>query len=126
MSPSRSSSPAGGGRTRQEIRVVGPAAYLAAKADALRRRDKNKDAYDVVWLTECWPGGQAALASELQRSSIFNELAATLAVLAEEFASIDAAGAVKYGRFMATDTAASDAFAQRAVGAIRALLAELA
>jgi hypothetical protein len=118
--------PEGGGRTRQELRVVGPAAYFAAKADALRRRDKNKDAYDVVWLAECWPGGQSALAGELGRSAIFGELGPTLAVLAEEFANIDSAGAVKYGRFMATDAATSDAFAQRAVGAIRSLLAALA
>lgn len=118
--------PGGGGRTRQRFRVVGPAAYLAAKADALRQRNKNKDAYDVVWLAESWPGGQPSLGGEIKRSAIFGELQPTLAVLSEEFATIDSAGAVKYGRFMATDTATSDAFARRAVGAIRALMTALA
>jgi hypothetical protein len=118
--------PEGCGRTKQEFRVAGPAAYLAAKADALRRRNKNKDAYDVVWISECWPGGQPALAAEIKKSSIYPDLTASLDILREEFASIDAAGAVKYGRFMATDSETQDAAARRAVGAIRTLLAALA
>jgi hypothetical protein len=52
--------PAGAGSTCQPVKVAGPAVYLAAKADALRRRNKNKGAYDIVWLAESWPGGQAA------------------------------------------------------------------
>ncbi len=47
-----------GGRTQHALKVVGPAAYLASKVDALQGRSKNKDAYHVVWLLECWPGGQ--------------------------------------------------------------------
>jgi hypothetical protein len=117
--------PGGGGRTRQRLKVAGPASYLAAKADALQRREKNKDAYDIVWLVESWPGGQPAFAAELQRSVVFGELAPALSVLATEFATIDSAGAVKYGRFMARDTAGSDFHARRAIGAIRALLAAL-
>jgi hypothetical protein len=118
--------PDGGGRTRQVFRVAGPTAYLAAKADALRRRSKNKDAYDLVWLSECWPGGQVALAATIKASSIFAEFGPTLDVLRNEFATIDSAGAVKYGRFMATDSENQDAAARRAVGAVRALLSALA
>jgi hypothetical protein len=117
--------PEGGGRTRQTFRVAAPAAYLAAKADALRRRDKNKDAYDVVWLVECWPGGQPALAPEIRKSPIFADLQPTLDILRAEFATIDAAGAVKYGRFMARDSEGQERAARRAVGAVKALLAEL-
>lgn len=58
-------------------------------------------------------------------SSLVDELSPMLKVLGEEFSDIDAAGAVKYGRFMATDSAAVDIFARRAVGAIRALLVSL-
>ncbi|MGE0869300.1 MAG: hypothetical protein AB7P03_12095 [Kofleriaceae bacterium] len=118
--------PDGGGRTTQELRVAGPTAYLAAKADALRRRNKNKDAYDLIGLAECWPGGPTALAAEIKASNIFSELTATLDILREEFATIDAAGAVKYGRFMATDSEGQDAAAQRAVGAFRARFSALA
>jgi hypothetical protein len=114
--------PDAGGKTRQEFRVAGPAAYLAAKADALRRRNKNKDAYDVIWLAESWPGGQTALADSIRRSVVFDEMSPTLQVLEEEFRDIDAAAAVKYARFMADDAATRDVFARRAIGAIRALL----
>lgn len=118
--------PDGGGRTRQEFRVVGPGAYLAAKADALRKRNKNKDAYDVVWLAESWPGGQPELAAEIRRSGLLDEFRPALEILADEFRNIDSAGAVKYGRFMANDSTAADVFAQRSVGAIHALLDALA
>jgi hypothetical protein len=47
---------------------VGSAAYLAATADALRRRNKNKDAYDIVWLVEAWAGGQVASAQEIKET----------------------------------------------------------
>ncbi len=36
------------GTIEAELRVTGPLAFLAAKADALRKRDKPKDAYDIV------------------------------------------------------------------------------
>lgn len=118
--------PDGGGRTRQDFRVAGPAAYLAAKADALRRRNKNKDAYDLVWLAESWPGGQVGLATEIRSSGMLAALGPALAVLAEEFRDLDSAGAVKYGRFVARDSSTRDIHAQRAVGCMRALLSALA
>lgn len=116
--------PDGGGRTRHTLKVAGPAAYLASKADALRRRNKNKDAYDVVWMAEGWPGGQAALAVEVRGSVIWGEaeLAQALQALREEFATVDSAGAVKYARFMRGGEASHDELAQKAVGAIRELL----
>lgn len=120
--------PAGGGSTRQVLKVVGPGAYLAAKADALRRRTKNKDAYDVVWMAESWPGGQSALAAEIRRTESLvrdAEFQAALEILKEEFSTIDSAGAVKYARFMSDDGTEADALARRAVGAISRLLAEL-
>lgn len=118
--------PRGGGKTRQAFRVAGPGAYLAAKADALRNRAKNKDAYDVVWIVEAWPGGQRALAAELRGGNAWGpDLTSALEVLRQEFAGIDHAGAVKYGRFMARSTAEQDQHARRAVGALATLLAEL-
>ncbi|MGH9918075.1 MAG: hypothetical protein ACRD6W_04280, partial [Nitrososphaerales archaeon] len=43
------------GTIDMELRVTGPLAFLMAKIDALRGRDKPKDAYDIVWLVESWP-----------------------------------------------------------------------
>lgn len=119
--------PGDGGRTRQQLKVVGPGAYLASKADALRGRNKNKDAYDVVWIVESWPDGQAGMASEIRQGGLLedSDFQAALEVLREEFRTIDSAGAVKYARFGSLENAGADALARRAVGAIRALLAEL-
>ena len=119
--------PAGGGSTRHAIKVVGPGAYLAMKADALRRRDKNKDSYDVVWIAESWPGGQRALARTIASGSIARmpEFRTALKVLEREFADLDAAGAVKYARFMAEDGVSPDLLARRASDAVGLLLREL-
>lgn len=119
--------PGGGGRTRQPLKVARPAAYLASKADALRRRDKGKDAYDVIWLVEAWPNGQVGLASELRRSVLFEDplFQESLRILEQEFSDIDAAGARKYASFMRRPGMDSDQIARRAVGAIRALRSAL-
>jgi hypothetical protein len=116
--------PAGSGRTRHSIRVAGPAAFLASKADALRKRNKNKDAYDIVWLAEAWPGGQPALAAEIASSPVVHdpEFRAAVSALREDFGSVDSAGSVKYARFVADDRHGIDRAAQKAVGAIGALL----
>ncbi|RKH10506.1 hypothetical protein D7V97_13540 [Corallococcus sp. CA053C] len=120
--------PGGGGRTRQRLRVAGPAAYLAAKVDALRKRPKNKDAYDIVWLIESWPGGQAGLAPVIQASPIHDDpdFQQALVALAQEFEDLDAAGARKYARFVASPGVDPDHSARRASGAVKLLLAELA
>ncbi len=119
--------PGGGGRTKFPLRVVGPAAYLASKADALLRRSKNKDAYDIVWIVEAWPGGQVPLAAELVRSAIADDpdFQAALRVLKDKFADVGSAGAVAYARFMAGERSTKDQFAQQAVGAIRELMQAL-
>lgn len=119
--------PAGGGKTRQELRVAGPAAYLAAKADALRGRNKNKDAYDIIWLVESWPGGQAELAPVIRASAIFEDevFRKQLDILRQEFADIDSAGARKYARLMGGPGLDPDQLALHAVGAIKRLLKEL-
>lgn len=119
--------PGGGGSTRQPVKIAGPAAYLAAKADALRRRNKNKDAYDIVWLAESWPGGQGSLANEIRSSTVRDEpeFIEALRVLENEFASVDSAGAVKYARFMGDADSDPTRLARQAVGAVAELLREL-
>ena len=46
------------------IRVVSVPAFLALKGNALRRRRKQKDAYDVYYVIRNYPGGLDALAQE--------------------------------------------------------------
>lgn len=119
--------PASEGKTRQELKVVGPAAYLATKADALRGRNKPKDAYDIVWLVESWPGGQAGLAPVIRASPIFEDevFRKHLDILRQEFAGIDSAGARKYAHMMKEPGLDQDQLARRAVGAIKLLMEEL-
>jgi len=119
--------PGGGGTTHHPVKVAGPAAFIAAKTDALLRRNKNKDAYDIVWLVESWPGGQVALAQEIGATRIArdSEFLDSISRLEREFSSVDSAGAVKYARFMAEDTPSRERLARQAVGAVSALLREL-
>lgn len=115
------------GKTRQPLKVAGPASYLAAKADALRGRNKNKDAYDIVWLVESWPGGQAGLAPVIRGSAIFDDpvFRKHLDILRQEFEDIDSAGARKYALLMGGAGQDPDQLARHAVGAIKLLLEEL-
>src|SRR5262249_10287298 len=106
------------------LRVTGIAAFLAAKAAALRGRDKAKDAYDIVWLVEAWPGGPAGAARAVRASPIFNhpDLERTLHILEDQFRDLDRAGAQAYARFMADDDTGADLLARRAAGAVAEFL----
>jgi len=110
------------------FKVTAPAAFLASKSDALTQREKNKDAYDIVWLCEAWPGGQATRAEVIRRSPIFEDtlMRKALADLKLQFASIDAVGARAYGRFVEPLGASSlDVSSRRAMGAVQALLSAI-
>ncbi|NNB85097.1 hypothetical protein HJC10_27195 [Corallococcus exiguus] len=120
--------PGGGGRTRHLLKIAGPASYLAAKVDALKNRTKNKDAYDIVWLVEAWPGGQSPLAATIRLSPVHDDpvFQHALVALGHEFADLDAAGARMYARFMSAPGVDLDQSARRASSAVKLLLAELA
>jgi len=106
------------------FRVTAPASYLASKADALIGRDKNKDAYDIVWLCEAWPGGQDSLAKVVRGSPVFDDELMTRAIhlLGSHFDGIDSVGSRAYARFMEPRGGDLDRSARRASGAVKALL----
>lgn len=117
-----------GSRAGLPLRVTAPAAFLASKSDALARRDKNKDAYDIVWLCEAWPGGQKVLANVVRESPIFIDRAMqdALSRLDEQFQTIDALGSRSYAKFVAPLASTDlDTSARRASGAVLALLGNL-
>ncbi len=119
--------PGGKGKQTFELRVTGIAGFLAAKASALQGRDKPKDAYDVVWLIEAWPGGPAGAAQAVQAPPVSDrpELVRGLEILDDQFHDIDRAGARSYARFMAGGDDAPDLLARRAVGALHEFLREM-
>jgi Nucleotidyl transferase AbiEii toxin, Type IV TA system len=107
------------GRLRFEFPVAGVASWLCLKSDAIMRRDKPKDAYDVVWLI-AGLGPEAAarsvLESPLMQSEFDEEVRSQLARLAEQFADDNSVGARSYVDFMASGNEGTDC--RFAVGAV--------
>jgi hypothetical protein len=110
------------------LRVTGLSALLASKVDALMHREKNKDAYDIVWVLEAWPGGPEAAAAEVLKSPVYADPEMRRAVedMARLFDGVDSQGARRYAQFLATAADAggnavagsTDALARRAAGAV--------
>lgn len=112
--------PRDNGTLDMELRVTGPLAFLMAKLDALRGRDKPKDAYDIVWLIESWPGGPAAAAASFAERPAFHrpEVGGALRAIGDAFAATDRVGARSYARFLAIDARDEPQLERRAVGAV--------
>ena len=116
--------PDGGGVIRQAFRVTGIVGFLVAKVSALVHRNKPKDAYDIVWLLEAWPGGPAAAASAARASVAFgrDDVQSALGRLALEFSDVDRIGPRSYARFTSLSEASPadmDRSARQASGAVR-------
>ncbi len=112
--------PNGKGRAPIELRVTGPVAFVVAKTQALLKRDKRKDAYDIVWLIESWSEGPDAAAKAFAARPAFSapETRTALDNLRAAFADIEAIGPRSYARFLAVDPNEEAALERRAVGAI--------
>jgi len=113
--------PRGGGMATLDLQVTGPLAFLVAKHQALLGRKKAKDAYDIVWLIESWPGGATAAAAAFSQRPAFTTptVQESLKKLARDFASTDSIGARSYATFRQGTTRAERALHERqAVGAI--------
>jgi hypothetical protein len=108
-----------------EFRVSGPLSWLVAKVDALERREKAKDAYDIVWLCESCQGGQPALAQELRASLLFShaKVVGGLRRLRSAFADRDQLGPRQYAAFMSAQHQEQSML--RAVGAVTELFRAL-
>lgn len=111
------------GTITMDLRVTGPVAFLVAKSQALvgkSARDKPKDAYDIVWLIENWPGGPAAAAAAfLERPSFASrEVAPAFAGIRDAFSDTDRVGARSYARFVAASPSEQAQLERRAVGAV--------
>lgn len=92
------------GMLTYEFPVAGIASWLCLKADAIMRRDKPKDAYDVVWLTDALGPDQAAVAiaaSPLLAGESATEVITQLGRLVDDqFRDIQSAGPVMYADFL--------------------------
>ncbi len=91
-----------GGHRDVEIQVVNILPFLVLKAFALASRDKEKDAYDIVWTLQGFgDAGPGSAAESAARSSIADreEVAEALSILEERFAELDRQGPSNYARF---------------------------
>ncbi|PSL38144.1 hypothetical protein CLV49_1758 [Labedella gwakjiensis] len=117
--------PRGKGTIEMDLRVTGPLAFLAAKADAIRQRDKPKDAYDIIWLLESWPGGAAGAArSFAARPAYSAEVRESIKQLGDLFADVDSVGARSYAQFV-SQPGGQDRAARQAQGAVAEFLSAL-
>lgn len=111
-----------------EFPVTGPSGFLAAKVAALSGRQKDKDAYDLVWLLDAWSGGPAGLADEIAETTA-REHPEAIRTMHHQFAAAFATeghhGPLAYARFVSTggDLDERAALALHAHGAVQAYLA---
>jgi hypothetical protein len=111
------------GMLSYEFPVAGVASWLCLKTDAIMRRDKPKDAYDVVWLTDALGPDQAAeaiAASPLLASQSATEVITQLSrLIGDQFRDTEAAGPAMYADFL--ETQPRDRELRHAHGSIAAL-----
>ena len=122
--------PNDGGRTTWTFRVTGLTGFLVAKTAALVGRDKPKDAYDIVWLLENWPGGAEGAAATVSGSGLMEreDVTRSLRRLKAEFSETDRLGPASYVRFMTSGRASADErmrLARQASGAVSEFAAVL-
>jgi predicted nucleotidyltransferase len=86
-----------GAENTVEMRVASIPAFLVMKAHALARRDKPKDAYDLCYCLDNWPGGLPELAGVwrarlAEGGAVASTFAKALSILRQKFASVTSYG----------------------------------
>lgn len=96
----------GGIREAVRIKVANLLPFLVLKSLALQERDKDKDAYDIVWILNAYQRGPESFAIEARRSRVASrpEVRDAIEALRTTFKTPDHAGAAKYARFQADDS----------------------
>jgi len=110
-----------GERAKRVVRVAGPAAFVAMKAHAFRRRGANKDAYDLVYMLT-YHGDEPVIEVAQAFARIADEFEAqqALTFLAEDFLSLDHVGPKRHAEFLGNRD--DDVFRQDALGVVEAFL----
>ena len=117
-----------GGHRDVEVRVVNVLPFLVLKAFALESRDKEKDAYDIVWTLKAfgdWGPASAADAAAESPIADQDEVLAALEILEHSFSDPLSQGPSNYARFFlgaAGEEEARMRLRRDAQGTIRAFL----
>jgi len=78
-----------GGSDRASLRIAGIVPFLVMKGMAIHDRLKEKDAYDIFYCLEQFPGGPADLAREFKPFLENRLVREGLAKISDKFASVD-------------------------------------
>jgi hypothetical protein len=91
----------GGIRENVQVKVANILPLLVLKSFALDERDKDKDAYDIVWTLNAYRDGPAGVAEAVRRSPVVNETTAgeAMDLLRSNFRTHEHAGPARYARF---------------------------
>jgi predicted nucleotidyltransferase len=81
------------GKTNQvQFRVASIADFLIMKSYALANRDKPKDAYDLCFCLDNYPGGLEELAANWKKRAGKKDIIKAIGILKEKFAAVDSYG----------------------------------
>ncbi|MEA4910075.1 MAG: hypothetical protein GYA17_19010 [Chloroflexi bacterium] len=105
----------GGGKDQARIRVASVVPFLMMKAQALRNRLKEKDAYDIYYCLVNYPGGIDPLVEEFQSFLHHSLVIEGLKILAEKFETPEHVGPVHVVNFLEENDPDSRALIQRDV-----------
>ncbi len=81
-----------GAENSVEVRVASIADFLVMKAHALAKRDKPKDAYDICYCIEHYPGGMEELAKRWRAQSKNKHVARAIQMLRDKFDTVNSYG----------------------------------
>ena len=110
-----------------QIRVAGPVPFLVMKANALKNRDKPKDAYDIWFLLKNHPAGLDGLADALIEHAKHGLVQEALDHLTRTFAAADGKGPTAVANFydFQPDTEEYEEIRQDAYLRVRSILEKL-
>jgi predicted nucleotidyltransferase len=81
-----------GKTNRVQFRVASIADFLIMKSHALADRDKPKDAYDICFCLDNYPGGLKKLAANWKKRADQKDIIKAIGILKEKFAAVDSYG----------------------------------
>jgi len=112
-----------GANNRVRLRVASLPDFLIMKAHALAGRDKPKDAYDLCYCLEHFPGGMRALAAAWKSRRKEKDVARAIEILTDKFAGVDGFGPGHVDEFHGSADAETQALqARRALEIVQQFL----
>jgi len=116
-----------GQTNKVQFRVASIADFLIMKSYALANRDKPKDAYDICYCLENYPGGVKELAANWKKRAGEKDVVNAVAILQEKFTAVDAYGPVQVVEFFnAANNEEQERQARRAYELVREFLKQVA